>query len=49
MQFRCELFNAINHPNLYVNTGLADFAFLDFVSAIKLDSRNIQFAILLTF
>lgn len=49
LQFRGELFNAFNHPNLYVNSGLADVAFLDFVSASKSDNRNIQLALKLNF
>ncbi|HTR26863.1 MAG TPA: carboxypeptidase regulatory-like domain-containing protein [Terriglobales bacterium] len=49
LQFRGELFNAFNHPNLYVNSGLADIAFLDFVSASKSDNRNIQLALKLNF
>ena len=49
LQFRGELCNAFNHPNLDVNGNLADFAFLDFVSANKSDNRNIQFALKLTF
>ena len=50
LQFRGELFNAFNHPNLYANTGLAEITNNpEFVSASKSDTRNVQLALKLTF
>jgi hypothetical protein len=50
LQFRGELFNAFNHPNLGVNSGQAEITTNpDFISASKSDSRNVQLAVKLTF
>ena len=50
LQFRGELFNAFNHPNLYANTGQAEItANPEFISASKSGSRNVQLALKLTF
>jgi hypothetical protein len=49
MQFRVELFNAFNHPNLQVNGGQTDVSGLNFVPASKFGSRNVQLALKLIF
>lgn len=49
LQFRGELFNALNHPNFQVNTDQTDASGLDFVSASKSGNRNVQLALKLTF
>jgi len=50
LQFRGEMFNAFNHPNLVVDRGLAEIsANPDFISARKSGSRNVQLALKLSF
>jgi hypothetical protein len=49
LQFRGELFNAFNHPNLQINADQTDASGLNFVAASKVGSRNVQLALKLTF
>ena len=49
LQFRGELFNTFNHPNLRVNGGQTDVSGLNFVPASKFGTRNVQLALKLIF
>jgi outer membrane receptor protein involved in Fe transport len=41
-QLRLEMFNAMNHANLYVDTGNADVSSTDYISSYRADFRNVQ-------
>ena len=50
LQFRGEMFNVFNHPNLYANSDQAEITSNpDFISASKGGNRNVQLALKLTF
>jgi hypothetical protein len=45
LQFRGELFNTFNHPNLRVNGGQTDVSGFNFVPASKFGTRSVQLAL----
>ena len=49
LQFRGEMFNIFNHPNLFVRSETADLSSNEFVQASRFGRRNVQLALKLIF